>query len=329
MLELFRTNQLAISILLLFYVLLVRFPVFIVPDIYELGSAGVWSLALYDWLGGASGFLPDLVAAVVLFFQAVYINQIIYKHRLARTTSLFPGVFYIIVASLFLEFNHLSPLLLANTFYIIALGELMEIYKRKTCADRIFNAGFWLGVASLFYFSYLVFLLLGIIAIFIMRAARLKEIMALISVVIVIYFLAGVYYFWYDQFGQFLHLQFVASTAFLDLIINANWQNYLIIGVVGVLLLLTFFSYSSYTIRQNIQTQKRISIISWAIIIAGFSFLVQSQIQIDHLLIFAVPLGIFLSFNFINMSARWAETLHLLLLIAVIVWQFKPFYLVG
>lgn len=329
MLELFRTNQLAISILLLFYVLLVRFPVFITPDTYVVGAAGIWSLAVYDWVGGASGFLPDLVAAVILFLQAVYINQIIYKHRLARTASLFPGVFYIIVASLCPEFNHLSPLLLANTFYIIALGELMEMYKRKTCADRIFNAGFWLGVASLFYISYLSLLLLCIIAILIMRAAHFSEMMTLVSGSVVIYFLAGIYYFWQEQLSTFLQIQFIENTSFLDIQIANNWQNYVIIGALVLLILLVFLSYAGYTIRQNIQTQKRISILSWAIIIGAVSFLFQGQIQIDHLLIFAVPLGIFLSFNFINMSARWAETAHLLLLVAVIVWQFKPFYLVG
>ncbi|MFK7935766.1 MAG: hypothetical protein AB8G22_19795 [Saprospiraceae bacterium] len=327
MLELFRTNQLALSILLLFYVLLVRFPVFIVPDSYAVGAAGMLSLAVYDWLGGANGNLPNLVAAILLFLQAFYINQIVYKHRLARTNSLFPGVFYILTASLFIEFNHLSPLLLANTFYIIALGELMEIYKRKTCADRIFNAGFWLAVASLFYFSYLSLLLLGIIAIFIMRAIRINEILTLLSGSIVAYFLAGVYYFWQDRLSDFLQIQFVDNLGFLDLQVAMNWQNYLIIGVVGLFILLTFLNYSNYTIRQNIQTQKRISILSWAIITAAISFLIQSQVQIDHLLIFAVPVGIFLSFNFINMSARWAETLHLLLLIAIIVWQCKPFYL--
>lgn len=329
MLELFRTNQLAISILLLFYVFLVRFPVFIVPDTYVVVGAGIWSVAIYDMVGGSNGWIPDLIAVVLLFFQAVYLNQIIYKHRLARTPSLFPGVFYVITASLVPEFNHLSPLLLANTFYIIALGELMEIYKRKTCADRIFNIGFWLGIASLFYFSYLVFLLLGVVGIFVMRAMQFSELLTLISGSVVAYFLAGAYYFWDDRLDEFLQVQLVDSIAFLDVQIAAHWESYVTIGIVALLILIIFTTYSSHTIRRNIQTQKRISVISWGIAIAVLSFLLQHHIQIDHLLIFAVPIGVFLSFSFINMPARWAETLHLLLLVAIIVWQFKSFYLMS
>lgn len=328
MLELFRTNQLALSILLLFYVVLLRFPVFIVPDTFSVQAAGIWSWAVYDWLGGASGRTPDIVAMILLFLQSVYLNQIVIKHRLARNISLFPGVFYILVASLFPEFNHLSPLLMANTFYIIALGELMEIYKRNTSADRIFNAGFWIAVASLFYFSYLSLLILAIIAIFVMRAVRISEVLTLLSGAIVTYFLASLYYFWNDRLVEFIHIQFTKNIGFIDLQIPLNWQLYAQIGLIGLLIIIVFFSYRSYTLRQNIQTQKKLSILSWAIITATISLLVQSNIGFDHLLMIAVPLGVFLSLNFINMSARWAETLHLLLLIAIIVWQFKPLFLV-
>lgn len=327
-LELFRTNQLAVSILLLFYALLLRFPAFILPDTYVVQTAGVWSWAVYDWVGGASGMLPDIIAIVLLFLQAVYLNQIVIKHRLAKNISLFPGLFYIAIASLFPEFTHLSPLLMANTFYIIALGELMEIYKRNTSADRIFNAGFWIAVASFFYFSYLSLLILGIIAIFIMRAVRFNEVLTLLSGAVVAYFLTSVYYFWDDRLSEFLQVHFVKNFGFMDLQIPLNWELYAQIILVGLLIIIIFFSYRSYTLRQNIQTQKKLSILSWAIIAAIFSLLIQSQVNFEHLLIIAVPLGVFISLNFINMSARWAETLHLLLLITIIVWQFKPLFLV-
>lgn len=326
MLAIFRTNQLIVGFLLLFYVVLLRFPVFLVPPAWEPHSIGILTDWLYQWIGNKGG-VADIVAIIVLFVQAIILNGIVNQHRLAKEVTLFPGVFYIMIASLFPEFTHLSPLLLANTFYIIALGELMATYQRNTCADRIFNAGFWIGVASLFYFSYIVFLILGFISLLTMRAFRVSETLTLIIGAIVPYFLLGVGAFWFDGLNVFIQKQLSENLAFLDLNIPLEWSLYAQAGVIGLLIIVVLLSFRTYTSKQNIQTQKKLSILYWAIIIPLFSLLIQNNIQFEHLLMLAVPLGIFLSLNFVNMPRQWAETLHLIMVIAVIVWHFKPYFI--
>ncbi len=121
------------------------------------------------------GLLPTLLTIVLLSLQAVLINVLVSNHRLASEVSLFPGLFYILIASSLPDFLCFSPIHLANTFLIIALGILMATYKQSSCADLIFNVGLWLGVASLFYPPFLLFLFVGMAGLNVLRAYKIRE----------------------------------------------------------------------------------------------------------------------------------------------------------
>ena len=67
-------------------------------------------------------------------------NIIIAKFRMASSVSLFPGLFYVLLVSMLPEFLTLSPALLANTFFIIAIWELFETYRKNEVSGNIVNS---------------------------------------------------------------------------------------------------------------------------------------------------------------------------------------------
>ena len=159
MLNFFRTNQLAFNFFLIFYAILLRGSSFIVPSQEAtFGKSGVFSLWVLDLCDGF-GALPFIVGILLVFVHAVMINVIVARFRMANEVSLLPGVCYILLASSIPEFLNLSPILLANTFFIIALFELFGSFRQKSVIANIFNVGFWLGIGSLFYFSEIIFIL--------------------------------------------------------------------------------------------------------------------------------------------------------------------------
>ena len=324
MLALFRTNQLFLSILLIFYVAALHIAAFVFPDAANYSNPGIFSQVVYDWIGNNST-IANILSIILLCLQGILINVVVAENRLTKEVNLFPGLIYILVASLFLEFLHLSPLHLANTFLIIVLMEVMATYKKPNAADRIFNAGFWTAVASLFYFSYSIFLILIFVALNILRAFNFKERLMYLVGATVPYILSGIYYFWHDQLDYFIKKQFAENISYLDFQMSVETMTYVKIGLFSILILAVLLSYGSYTFKQNIQIQKKISILFWAIIIGAFSVLFQSKIQLDHLLILAVPIGFLFSFNFTNMSSRFAELLHFFILVIVFVLQYQSF----
>ena len=126
-------------------------------EVWEPSSAGVLSHVAYNYLG-THGWLPDLISLILVLLQALLLNILSARFRVSREVTMFPGLFYILLMSTLPSFLHLSPVLMGNTFLILAISSLFNAYNKSSVADSIFNIGFWIGVASLFYFSNFAFL---------------------------------------------------------------------------------------------------------------------------------------------------------------------------
>lgn len=328
MLSLFRTNQLLNNFLLLFYVAILYLHVFVMPQSWEPSQEGILAHSVYQWLPWDS-LTADIVAAILVLLQGILINFMIADNRLNLETNLFPGFFYVLVASALPEFTHLSPLHMANTFYLLAVVNMFSIYNNNKSAGAIFNIGFLISLGSLFYFSYLVLLLAGFSALGILRAFNLRERLMVIVGALVPYLLLGTYYFWHDQLGYFLSFQFNTGLQWFSVfsLSPLNPAAYFKLGFITFLSLVTIVSYNQNIARRVRESQKKISILYWMLFLAVFTVLIQAGINLDHLLVLAIPLGILLSFNFTQLSNSWAELLHFFLLLLILFFQYQTLIL--
>jgi hypothetical protein len=310
------------SILLIFYILLLWGSLFIIPNEWLPEASGVFSTDVFGWLG-ENNWANRGIAIFLLLFNATILNYIVSEHRIEYETTLFPGLFYILVSSAIPDFLHLSPVLIGNTFLIFALFNLVKTYKNNQCASLIFNIGFWIAIASLFYFSFAFFVLWGLICLSVLRAFKFKEWLITISGFLVPYLLLGTYHFWFDQFGEFWTQQVSQNLSFLsfngknDITTNAK-----LIGF-SVLILFVIGSTGSYNFKKNIQIQKKITVLYWLLFFAGITTLFQTNVTIAHFQIIAIPMGAFLAMTFSSMTSRWAESFHFLLLVLILALQFK------
>lgn len=328
MLSLFRTNQLLNNFLLLFYVAILYLHVFVMPQSWEPSQGGILAYSVYQWLPWDS-MAADVVAALLVLLQGILINFMVADNRINSETNLFPGFFYILAASALPEFTHLSPLHMANTFYLLALINMFTIYNNNKSAGAIFNIGFLIGLGSLFYFSYLVLLLAGFSALGILRAFNIRERLMVIVGVLIPYLLLGTYYFWHDQLSYFLDFQFNTGFEWFNVFTQGPPPTvvYFKLGFIGFLILVALVSYNQHISRKVRESQKKISILYWMLFLAIFTLLVQAGINLDHLLVIALPLGILLSFNFTQLSNSWGELLHFFLLLLVLFFQYQALIL--
>lgn len=306
----------------MFYIALLRGSAFVIPVEVEPRGAGLFSEWVYYWIG-ADGQWASIAAMVLLLIHGFYLNILIAEHRLATKVSLFPGLFYVFVCSLLPAFHYLSPVLMGNTFFIVVLGEIYGTHKRMKVAGSIFNIGFWTGVGSLFYPSFALLLLFGFAGLNIFRPFRFRERLMVIIGSLVPYILLGTYYFWEGQLPVFLE-EVRSGFQFLDFVPTAAPLVYRSLGIMVVLLLVILFSHRSYLMKQGMAVQRKVSVLYWGLLVAAATILVQAGIQLDHLLVLAVPAGVLLSFNFIRMPARMAEVIHLLMLALALGLQFMP-----
>ncbi len=325
MLSFFRTNQLFLNVLLLFYLAVMRASTFIHPSNtvpLEHGILTNWVYVTFPPLSISA----NILAFVLIFFQATIINLTVARFRVATEISLLPGVFYCLFTSLMPDFLPLSSILLGNTFLILALYNFFDTFKNSHVAGRIFDAGLWLGVASLFHFPYIFLIFWGIIGLGILRGMRFKEFSMFLIGLIVPIFLTGVFCFWTDNLFA-LKEHFSKNMGFISVIRHNNSDVYIKIGLTGLLLLLTLVASSQFFSRRDMAAQKYISILYWLMLLCGLTTFIQPGVDLNQLLIISVPISILLSMTFQRIAPAMAEALHLLLIMVALVLQFL--YLLG
>jgi hypothetical protein len=313
--------------MLIVYILLLRFSVFIAPFQWEPSGHGILCEMLYGVVGSQS-IVAHIIAMVLLMGQGYLVNLIAINYRLSNEINLFPGLFYIWCCCAIPDFLYLSPVLIGNTFFLIALYQIFDTYKNPACADNIFNAGLWLGVASLFYFPFIFFFIVLLAALSILRTFNLQEVLMILVGIVLPYFLTGLYFFWFDSFSYFWETQISRNFGFFEFSrISFTWDVWvkfvLFIGAMAYVMINSNF----YLTKKNIQVQKKINILYWVLIAAGLSVPFQIHVTFEHLMMLAPTLGIFLGLSFTAFKPQWAEAIHFLMLVLVMVLQFVPWQL--
>ncbi len=325
MLSIFRTNQFFANAFLVFYVLLLWSPAFLIGT-EPLFSNGTFLFdALQNHLPTSGSTSNYALAAILTLLQAVLLNVIVSHHRLTEEITLFPGLFYILFMGFSAQFWVVTPLLIANFFLLFAIMELSATYKEFSSADRIFNIGLFIGIASLFYFSYIVFLLFAWIGIGILRAIRWQERVILILGFLVSYFFVFTYHYWYGLQENLLTNHISSLNNFLDFTSDKGISDIITIVLISLMTLAVMLSYKLYTYKKKIKIQKIIDILFWAMAASAISILIQGQINIQHFQMLLPILAIFVSINFVHMSRQWSEMWHLILLAGVLIWHYLAF----
>lgn len=165
------------------------------PHITETGTGdGILFRALLDYLHQNKSFGPmvfPVLAFFLLYIQAIILSRFIAQHRMMNRSTYLPGMAYMLITSLFQEWNYFTAPLLVNTFLLFVLSALFQSYSQPEARGTIFNIGLALGLASFFYFPAITFIGWILLALMVMRPFRLNEwVLCLLGVTAPFYFYA-------------------------------------------------------------------------------------------------------------------------------------------
>ena len=323
MLEFFKRNLFLNSIMLLPYTLLVRIESLMHAD------QPAYASDLSPFIAWVNELLPsilsqNILACVLVFLQAVYINKIVVKHRLNNIITLWPGLVYILLCSIVPQCTYLSAVLIANSFILAAFSDIFKIYKRPFAVKYIFNSGVFISIAAMIYPPYIAYLLAGFIGLAIIRSFKTKEMLQYLSGVLVQFILYGSWTFYLGVFQEKMGALMEGKFGFPSDIIPKDTIGYIFLGLILLFIVIAIFSYGSYSMKKSIQVQKKIDILFWMILSAMIALFINDHLTVDHLLMLSVPLGILLSMNLLKIKgAIFPELIHLGFLILIFVLHFK------
>lgn len=316
MLSIFKTNKIILSILLIPYAFILRSYAYFGDVPTDFDNGGLLSDWIYETIGLDDTWLVS-IALVVVLLQALFIILFTNSHKLSGDRTLYAGVFYVLFSSISTSFLGLSPALMGNTFLLLALANFFDIYKNKEPAGRHFNAGFWLGIAALFYGSLFLFFFFGILAINLMRAFNIKEMLQMISGYLVPFILIFTFYYSIGDVNESYWAYITSSFGIINIRETPN-LDYIAVALLGFAILATIFKYNVFVDKQGMKNRKNITLLFLFIIFAVASATIQAGVGMDHLIILAIPISILLSIIFSKITKPvWAESWHFLLFLIV------------
>lgn len=326
-LQLFRTNQILASVLGFSFAFIWHSSVYIHIPVWEPSQSGILMKEI-SHLIGHSGIGARFTVLLLLAIQVALGNQLVNKYRLADTSTVFPGLFIIMLSCYSPYFLFLSTFHFVNTLIILILYILLGTYNQPKSADHIFNAGLLAGISFLFFPPTMYLILVIFIALSILRTYSIKERLMVICGFVIPPFLAGVYYYWQNNFNLFYELQFTHifnKPTFL--VTPFEYLNLLLYFIFICLVLFLVFSYNKIAYRKIIQSRKRINIMYWILGITFVVLFILPKQGKDVYLLLSLPLGLLTSLGFISMQPKLAEIFHFVLILGLLVSHYVGLFL--
>jgi hypothetical protein len=332
LLSLFKSNNPFVVVFYIVYLLLFRvcFTFIPFPSIPVFDHREPLSQVLFPFLQSVStdySVLSSIVAGVLCFVQALFINQIINSNKILAKKTYVGGLFFIIFSSFLPEGLFLSPASVALSFLIISISKLFSLFRKDKANTDIFDVGFLIAIATMFYFPSILFLILAYIGLATIRPFDYREWLAVLTGFFSPFFILFTYYFWFDITSSLPgDVANFHSTGWLRAI-PMSADRWAMIATLLLLsaILLTMLPAALYS--RVIQVRKFAGLMAFFIAFTALSFVLQQTISLSHLVLLSLPLAI-ISAMVISQIKRnlVSEVIHLILILLVLAGQLLPLF---
>jgi hypothetical protein len=323
MLGIFKANNHFNGFLLFFYGLLLKLPWFLNPTVPAPQDTDNFLfhrlLSLLSTIGSGFPLIYPMIAYILLFTQAISINKLVNSQRLLPKPNYLPGMSYLLITSLFTEWNILSSPLLINTLLIWILWKMSHLHNLQKAKATLFDIGAVIGVATFFYFPAIAILALVIMALMIMRPFRLDEWLMVAIGIVTPYYLLYSYLFISDKIQNY---RLPAFTVGYPKFTQEYWP------IIAMALVVISFLVGGYFVRTNmrrqvVHTRKTWNLILLYLVVAVFVPFVNSTYSFVYWILTTIPLAIFIGCGFYYPTKRALPgLLHFSMLALVIVMHF-------
>lgn len=262
----------------------------------------------------------EIFILAISIFTIFLLNFIVVKNKLIEQSS-----YHVLLHGLFLAMFPLTlisgKLLLSNVFVLLALRRIISMRSQINIKKKLFDASFWIAIATIFHFWAILFFLLIFIALFLFSDNRIKNwIVPFTGIVTVLVFSISYHLLRYDTIeGLFSYLPRF----------NFDFNNYNSLNIIiGITLLLSFGIWSTIFYVKKINSTLKMFRPSHKIIIAavvlalGVVILSEEKTSGEFLFLFA-PISIIITNYIETITENWFKEVFLsVLVLAPIVFLF-------
>lgn len=262
-----------------------------------------------------------ILSAIITIIQAILFNRTINNYNLLGKQTFLPALIYITISCLFTPFLVLSPPLICNFFSIWMMSKFLSIYNQDSATSIMYDLGMIVAAGTLVYFPFISMVPILWISLFVFRPFYWREWIAVLMGFITIYFFLGVYYYWNNSLGSFYQIWLPLVNKFPSAL-KINYYDYIVLGPVLLLLILSILSLQKGFFRSFVQIRKSFQLLGFMFMLAIISFYLKPEFRINHFLLAVAPTSVFIAYYFLNAKKRWFyESLYVVLVGFIIYFQ--------
>ncbi|UXP34141.1 hypothetical protein N6H18_09310 [Reichenbachiella agarivorans] len=285
------------------------------------------SVMVYKWLDilfGKSRLTYQIVSLLIVGFQAALFNQLMLKNKAYNTSSYVPALIYILMINMFFDFLTLSPVLMSMTFILLALNNLFKRMDNQTQDELFIFTGVYLGIATLFYLPSIFYVVVTLLSLLLYTGSIFRRIALLIYGMLIVFVLAGLYFYWNDSFLIYNHhlfksLWIVNTYKFID------GQSMLLMMLVPTVILVVSV-YKTLKLGRFVNFQSKIQSVMLMFIISGILAFWMIKERTTYQLIYFVPSLAFFVAHYLLVIRNWilAEANFILIFTLIILNHLFP-----
>ena len=267
-----------------------------------------YSLFVLDMHSGLAALFKWLITLFLVFL----LDFIVSKNNLTQRNSYAILVFALLLG-IFPEALRHTDLLLSNLFIVFSLRRLISLHTKQNIKKKLFDAAFWIALATLFYFWSILFFVLVIVALIYYSQNDFKNVIvpfvgtATVLILLLVYnIIMYDVYFKPSDFERYLSLDFTAYNTKVSI---------LKLTVLFSTFVWTLFYYFRIIPDKNKKLKPSYFIIAWASVIALLIAVISPIKNGSEYLFLLVPFSIIMA-NYMEMlSERWFKQIFVTLLI--------------
>ncbi len=309
MLNLFRQNTPLAALLLILLATALKLPVFLWPHPYTFIQTAPLANTVFTFIQTFPNYLffSYVIAAVLLIIQAIFLNYIVVQHSILFRDTFLPGLFFILINSLYPQQAELTPQLISNTFIILMFQRLCFLYESPNPLLIVLDTGVYLGLALLFNYDVAVFLPFILISVVIFTSFNFRYlILSVLGITIPLYFAAVVFYLNNNlasvmEFTQRSLQRTLLTSAFggYDLLFPAAILIPLLI-IAAINLQLNFF-------RNKVKTRRILQSVGLLFLFGALCLVIENTNFIYALFYLSIPFSIVIASYFISNKRFWLK----------------------
>ncbi len=263
-----------------------------------------------------------ILGLAILLLISFYINRLNTKYILIPDRTYLPATFYLLICCGLLSHKDLTATLIGMLFFLFSLDRMLDSYKNESLSYNSFDASLLIGIASLFYFNFIFFIIFIWFALSILRSFKWREWLYTIIGLSIPYFILLSIYYLLNIDSKFLFIT-IKENFVIQFPLIFNKVQYIFGSLTILILIISAFYTLTRLGSMKILARRTFNLFAILILICIAIFFIIKSTSVDIIFITAFPISMLFSNYFLSARrGRWLEILFDIFIVSFLLTQF-------